>query len=241
MDSFLIVLFLIFGGQTIGSLAGVLKKPPDSFLRFSLAFAASMMLSISFLQLIPESLKVTTFLYVLVGLFVGIGIMGVIDKILPHINPELCKKEKPVVKRTVTMLVIGMALHNLPEGLAVGIGFAMTSKLGIIIALGIALQDLPENIATIVPLYGINKNRLKSFLIVMTTVLFELIGFIIGYYLFKDSNLIFLGISLSFAAGCMIYISVEELIPSAEVKKHPFPSLISFSAGILIVYLTSLI
>ncbi len=241
MDSFLIVLLLIFGGQTIGSLAGVLKKPPDSFLRFSLAFAASMMLSISFLQLIPESLKVTTFLYVLVGLFVGIGIMGVIDKILPHINPELCKKEKPVVKRTVTMLVIGMALHNLPEGLAVGIGFAMTSKLGIIIALGIALQDLPENIATIVPLYGINKNRLKSFLIVMTTVLFELIGFIIGYYLFKDSNLIFLGISLSFAAGCMIYISVEELIPSAEVKKHPFPSLISFSAGILIVYLTSLI
>ncbi len=241
MDSFLIVLLLIFGGQTIGSLAGILKKPPDSFLRFSLAFAASMMLSISFLQLIPESLKVTTFLYVLVALFVGIGIMGLIDKILPHINPELSKKEKPVIKRTVTMLVIGMALHNLPEGLAVGIGFAMTSKLGVIIAFGIAVQDLPENIATIVPLYGINKNRLKSFLIVMTTVLFELIGFIIGYYLFKDSNLIFLGISLSFAAGCMIYISVEELIPSAEIKKYPFPSLVSFSAGILIVYLTSLI
>jgi len=241
MKSFLLIIILIFAGQTLGSLAGVIKKPPDSFLRFSLAFAASMMLSISFMQLIPESLKVTAFSNVIAGLFLGIILMGLIDKMLPHINPELGKKEKPAIERTITMLVIGMALHNLPEGLAVGIGFAMTSKLGIIIALGIALQDLPENIATIVPLYGINKNRLKSFLIVMTTVFFELIGFIIGYYLFKDSNLIFLGISLSFAAGCMIYISVEELIPSAEVKKHPFPSLVSFSAGILIVYLTSLI
>jgi len=63
------------------------------------------------------------------------------------------------------MFVIGMALHNLPEGLAIGAGFALTPILGIMIALGIAAQDVPENIATIVPLYGLTKKKMKSFVI----------------------------------------------------------------------------
>ncbi|MFQ6083153.1 MAG: ZIP family metal transporter [Candidatus Aminicenantia bacterium] len=241
MNSLLLVILLIFIGQILGSLFGILKKPSTSFLHISLAFAASMMLSISFIQLIPESLKVTTLNSVIIALFSGAIIMGLIDKLLPHINPELSKKEKPSIKRSVTMLIIGMALHNLPEGLAIGIGFALTTKLGIVIALGIALQDLPENIATIVPLYGMNKKRLKSFLILMATVLFELIGFFIGFYFFKIASLNLLGIFLSFAAGVMIYISVEELIPAAEISKSPLLSGVSISLGILIVLATNFI
>lgn len=152
MEELLLILFLIFFGQTLGSLIGFIKKPSKTILHGSLAFAASMMIGISFIQLIPEGLKITSSYLIVFSFFVGIIVMGIVDKLLPHINPELLKKEKPSIKRSVTMLVIGIALHNFPEGLAIGVGFALTSQLGVIIALSIAIQDVPENIATIIPL-----------------------------------------------------------------------------------------
>ena len=90
---------------------------------------------------------------------------------------------------------------------------------GVVIALGIALQDVPENIATIVHLYGLTKKRIKSFLITTATILFELLGFILGYYLLKEISLNWLGASLAMAAGFMVYISIEELIPAAQIKR----------------------
>lgn len=157
MENLLLIIFLIFAGQILGSLVGLIKKPKKIVLYSSLAFAASMMLGISFFQLIPESLKISSILLVTISFILGIVIMQIVDKILPHINPELMKKEKPSIKRSVTMLVIGIALHNVPEGLAIGVGFALSPALGIMVALGIAVQDVPENIATIVPLYGLTK------------------------------------------------------------------------------------
>jgi ZIP family zinc transporter len=152
---------------------------------------------------------------------IGIVTFRIIDRTLPHINPELLKKEKRSIERSViTMLVIGMALHNLPEGLAIGVGFALTPALGMVIALGIAAQDVPENIATIVPLYGLTKKRMKSFIIVTVTILFELLGFIFGYYVLKGMSLDLLGASLALAAGFMTYISVDELIPAARIKQN---------------------
>lgn len=200
-----------------------------------------MMVAISFVQLIPEGLKYTPLFLIAISFFVGIAIMWAVDWLLPHINPELIKKEKPSVKRSVTMLVVGIALHNIPEGLAIGVGFAITTELGIAIALAIAIQDLPENIATIVPLYGMTKKKTKSFTILITTVLFEVAGFIIGYLALKETSLIWLGASLALAAGFMVYISVEELIPSAQIKKYPKMAAAAMILGVMCVLLTSLI
>ena len=237
MKNLLLIISLIFIGQTLGCLIGLIKKPKETILYGSLAFAASMMLGISFLQLIPESLKIIPFYLVIGSFLIGIVIFLIIDRTLPHINPELLKKEKPSIKRSVTMLVIGMALHNIPEGLAIGVGIALTPSLGITIALGIAAQDVPENIATIVPLYGLTKKRMKSFIIVTITILFELLGFIFGYYLLKGTSLDLLGASLALAAGFMTYISVEELIPSAQIKKNPMVGGASLILGIICVVL----
>jgi len=236
MDVLLIV-SLIFVGQTLGSIVGLIKKPEKKVLHGSLAFAASMMLGISFFQLIPESLKISSIFLVIISFVFGIVIMLIVDRILPHINPELMKKEKPSVKRSVTMLVIGIALHNIPEGLAIGVGFALSPSLGIMVALGIAAQDVPENIATIVPLYGLTKKRMKSFNILLTTVLFEVFGFIFGYYVLKGTASNLLGASLALAAGFMTYISAEELIPAAQIKKYPKIGTISLILGILCVLL----
>jgi len=100
---------------------------------------------------------------------------------------------KPSVKRSVTMLVIGIALHNIPEGLAIGVGFALSPTLGIMVALGIAVQDVPENVATIVPLYGLTRKRMKSFIITTGTILFEVLGFIFGYCFLKEAPSSLLG------------------------------------------------
>jgi len=239
MNNLLLIVFLIFVGQTLGSIVGLIKKPEKNILYGSLAFAASMMLGISFFQLIPESMKILSPFLVIISFVLGIVIMRIIDRILPHINPELMKKEKPSVKKSVIMLVIGIALHNIPEGLAIGVGFALTRELGIMIAIGIAAQDVPENIATIVPLYGVTKNRVKSFNILVTTVLFEVLGFIFGYCFLKEASLSLLGASLALAAGFMTYISIEELIPAAQIKENLKIGIISLIMGILCVLLIS--
>ncbi len=241
MNKILFIVVLIFVGQTLGSLIGLIKKPKENILHGSLAFAASMMLGISFFQLIPESLKIAPFYLVIISFFLGIVIFRIIDRILPHINPELLKKEKPSVKRSVVMLVIGMALHNIPEGLAIGVGFTLQPALGVMIALGIAAQDVPENIATIVPLYGLTKKRGKSFIILTATILFELVGFIFGYYILKETSLSLLGASLALAAGFMTYISIEELIPAAQIKENLKVGIISLIMGLLCVLLIILL
>jgi ZIP family zinc transporter len=237
----LVVVSLIFIGQTLGSLVGIIKKVEKAFLYASLAFAASMMLGISFFQLIPESLKITPPYLVIISFLSGILIFRIVDRALPHINPELLKKEKTSVERSVTMLVIGMALHNIPEGLAIGTGYALTPALGIMIALGIATQDVPENVATIVPLYGLTKKRMKSFIITTATILFEVIGFIFGYYILKGITQSLLGIFLALAAGFMTYISVEELIPAARIKQNLKLGIVSLILGAICVLLISLL
>jgi len=241
MNDLFLILFLIFAGQTLGSLIGLVKKPGKVALYGSLSFAASMMIAISFVQLIPEGLEYTPLFLIAISFLAGIAIMRIVDRLLPHINPELIKKEKPYVKRSVTMLVVGIALHNIPEGLAIGVGFGITAKLGIAIALAIAIQDLPENIATIVPLYGLIKKKVKSFIILITTVLFEVAGFLLGYLGLRGLSWNFLGASLALAAGFMVYISVEELLPSAQVKKYPKMSAAAIILGAMAVLLTSLI
>ncbi len=131
MKNLLLVILFIFIGQTLGSLIGLIKRPRDTFLHASLAFSASMMLGISFFQLIPEALKITPPLLVIIFFFSGIIVMRLTDKILPHIDPGLFKGEKSSLKKTVTMLIVGIALHNFPEGLAIGVGFVALASGGL--------------------------------------------------------------------------------------------------------------
>lgn len=235
--SLILVVIFIFGGQIIGATIGLLGKPRNSILYGSLAFAAAMMISLSLFELVPEALKMSNKAIVMLSFFAGIVVMLGVDKALPHINPELMHSETPSVKKSVFMLVIGIALHNIPEGLAIGAGFQNNEKSGLMIALGIALQDIPENIATIIPLFNFTKSRWKSFLITTSTVLFEFIGFIIGYFAFKGSSNLILAFSLAAAAGFMTYISVEELMPEAFEYKSKKPAWIGFVTGSLVVLL----
>lgn len=241
MEEFLLIIILIFGGQILGSLIGVIKRPGNLFLRSSLAFAAAMMIGISFLELIPKALENITYYWVLFGFVFGGLVMLIVDRLLPHINLGLGKKEKPDIEKSVNMLVIGIALHNLPEGLAIGIGFVISPALGILIAIGIAVQDIPENLATVVSLYGLTGKRLKSMGILVGTVIFELAGFLLGYFILKDMPVLMLGISLAVASGFMVYISVEEIMPSVKIDQNPYAISASMLLGLMGVLATILI
>lgn len=254
MNDLILLLALIFGGQTIGAAAGLLFRPSDKLLRASLAFAAAMMLSLSFTELIPDGLGMAPPLVIVAAFIAGFAGFGVIDFLLPHVHPELlkadphCRIANPKkgkkysdasVRRSVHMLIVGMCLHNIPEGLAVGLGFAIDPGMGLMIAFAIALQDIPENLATVVPFYCINKSKKKSFFTLLATVFFELAGFAVGYFLMSGANLEIIGAALAMAAGFMCYISVDELIPSAQFKERPVLASASFAIGVAVVLLLS--
>jgi ZIP family zinc transporter len=193
------------------------------------------MLGISFLELMPESLMFASWELVALSFLGGIVIFKAIDQIIPHIHPELLSKEQKSVERSVQALVTGIIIHNVPEGLAIGLGFALDPSMGILIALSIAIQDIPENIATIVPLYCLKKCRIRAFTVVVITILFELVGFLVGFFLLAGASLELLGASLAMAAGLMVYISLDELLPAAQIRKYPKAGITALVLGVLTV------
>lgn len=242
MDSIYFILFISIIGPIIGSLIGVFKKPSSEFTYDMLAFAAGVMISVSFLELIPESIEYSSVAYAGIGILLGSALMFIIDKIIPHFHPELCqKKDCRELERTSIYLIIGIFIHNLPEGLAIAIGVASGTKLGIVVALAIAIQNIPEGICTSLPYYYCTKKRLKSFLLSASTVIPIIFGFGIGYLLYHSIPSSLIGILTAATAGVMIYISADELIPSSCHKLTDRTTIFSFIIGVVLVIFLGLI
>jgi len=214
MNFILLILIITVTGPLIGSLIGVLKKPSDTFMYNMLAFAGGVMLAISFLELIPESIALSSLWICIFGIIIGSLVMFLLDRLIPHIHPGLCAQEQgQKLKRTAIYLLLGIFLHNFPEGMAIGIGAVTELKVSFAIALSIAIHDIPEGICTAAPYYYITKKRLKSFLISFSTVIPTIIGFLFAHYLFQSIPLNIVALIIAATAGLMIYISADELIP----------------------------
>ncbi len=229
-------------GPILGALVGVLRKPSDRFTFHLLSFAAGVMLSISFLNLIPESIRLSSLALTALGMALGVAVMLILDRIIPHIHPafsEECKKGG--LNRTALYLFLGITLHNFPEGLAVGIGSLSEFKLSIAIALAIAIHDIPEGICISAPYYKITGKRLKSFLIAVSTIIPTLAGLFFAHYLFTYIPASVIGIFVAATAGLMIYISGDELIPTSCSKSSGHHTIISLILGVLLVLLLNTI
>jgi len=229
-------------GPVIGSFIGIMKKPSEAFMYNMLSFAAGVMLTISFLELIPESIQFSSIYICSIGITIGSLMMYLIDKLIPHIHPELMKQEQGRnLKKTAVYLLIGIFLHNFPEGMAIAIGTVSDSKISIAIALAIAIHNIPEGICTSAPYYHCTKNRLKSFLISSMTALPILIGFVFANFLFKNISHTLIGLIIGATAGLMIYICADELIPTSCCRTTNHSTIFSLIAGILFVILLQLI
>jgi ZIP family zinc transporter len=237
MEAVLIIAFLAVAGPIIGSLIGVLRKPTDTFMFNLLSFAAGVMLAISFLNLIPESIRVSSTLLCAVGVIAGAVIMFAVDRMLPHIHPALCTPENDEVgiKKTSTFLLVGIFIHNIPEGMAIGIVSALDIRASLAIAVAIAIQKIPEGICTSAPYYYATGDRRKAFLVSSLTAIPVLLGFIIAYYLSNSISTEVVGMMIAATAGFVIYISADELIPSSSCRLTHHSTIFSLIAGIILV------
>jgi ZIP family zinc transporter len=240
----LLIIIIIVGGPLIGSAIGVVTKPSKIFLFNMLAFAAGVMLSVSFLELIPESIEISSIPIVLVGIVAGSLSMYFVDRLIPHIHPSLCQQEHGQnLKRTALYLLAGIFMHNFPEGMAIAAGSVGGLSLSLLIAIAIAVHDIPEGICTSAPYYYCTGKRLRSFLLSFSTTIPTIIGFFAVYFLFTLIPLWLMGLITAATAGLMIYISADELIPTACSKDNSLighTTIFSLIAGILFVIILGL-
>ncbi len=195
-----------------------------------MGFAAGVMIAASYFSLLApaigmsESLKVPSWLPAVVGFLAGGGFLLLVDKILPHLHPGEDQPEgmRSSWQRSV-LLVFAITLHNIPEGLAVGVAFGAagagiegaTLSSAIALALGIGIQNFPEGMAVSMPLRGENVSRNRAFMMGQLSGIVEPIAAVIGAW----AVLVMRGLlpyALAFAAGAMIYVVAEELIPEAK-------------------------
>lgn len=242
MNQILLILAVTITGQLIGSAIGVLKKPSDVVMFNMLSFAAGIMLSISFLQLIPQGLALSSAFFCSFGILCGAVVMFGFDRALPHFHHSFHEQEPgPKLKKTAFYLLVGIFIHNIPEGMAIGLGAATDFRLSLAIALAIGIHDIPEAICTSAPYYYVTKKRLKSFLMSLSTVIPTLIGFLVTYFFLASLPLSIMGILMGATAGLMIYVSADELIPISSSKLCGHSTIFSLIAGIVSVILVGLL
>ena len=214
------------GGATVlGAIIGfIFKNISHKFSDLILAFAAGIMLAASVLGLIIPSLEYGGnwgLLITVIGIFAGAIVLNLMDKLVPHLHKmigEDYEEHKSTKLGKVLLFVLAIGIHNLPEGIAAGVGFGTgDNSQAIIIALGIALQNIPEGMVIIGPLLSSGVSKTKAFVIALITGLVEVVGTFIGYFAVSLANFI-LPFALAFAGGTMLYVISDEMI--IETHEH---------------------
>ena len=242
MEPITIILIISVLGPVIGSFIGVIRKPSMLLMYNMLSFAAGVMLAISFLQLIPESIEFSSPILCVVGVLIGALVMYILDKLIPHIHPELCNPEPGFkLKKTALYLLIGIFLHNFPEGMAIAVGTISSMKVSLAIALGITIHNIPDGICTSAPYYASSRKKLKAFLLSSSTAIPIIAGFFTAKYFYAIISDNFIGIIIAATAGLMIYISADELIPCSCCRNSHHSTIFSLIGGVVFVVLLGMI
>lgn len=242
MDNLFVMVLISIIGPLLGSAIGVIHKPSPKFIMSMMAFAAGVMISISFINLIPESIKISSILICCIGVIAGCIVMLIVDKVIPHIHRRhVSFGNSAKMRKAATLLFIGIFMHNFPEGMAMAIGAVSGLKIGLAVVIAIAIQNIPEGICTSAPYYYFSKNRMKSFLVSSTIAIPIITGFIFSYFIYSLLPFNLIGFIMAATAGMMIYISADELIPlscSSDTNHH---AIISFIAGVVMVIILGII
>lgn len=253
MEIVLLTALGVGGATVIGAAIGFcFKKISHKFNDIILAFAAGIMLAAAVLGLIIPSLEYgeemvgkTAIIVTVVGIFLGALVISLLDKLVPHLhNPEgeeneehqgndafdkalLEAKSEDARINKILLFVLAIAIHNLPEGIAAGVGFGSGNNAeALMIALGIALQNIPEGMVIIAPMLSAGVSPKKTFLYASLTGLVEVIGTFIGYFAVNIAGAI-LPFALAFAGGTMLYVISDEMIP--ETHQHGYQRAATYS------------
>ena len=227
MGMVLVTALGVGGATIIGAGLGVIfKNISHKFSDIVLSFAAGVMLAAAVLGLILPSLEYGGkygIVMTIVGIFAGAMCLNLIDKLVPHLH-KMAGVEGEAHNNAelgrVLLFVMAIAIHNLPEGIAAGVGFGSgdTSQ-ALMIAGGIALQNIPEGMVIIGPMLAAGVKPGRTFLLALATGLIEVVGTLIGYFAVAISAAI-LPFALAFAGGTMLYVISDEMIPETHAHGH---------------------
>ena len=211
------------GATVIGALLGfAFKKISHRFSDIVLSFAAGIMLAAAVLGLILPSLEYGGeygILITVAGIFAGALGLNLIDRLVPHLHklmgPDIEEHNNADLNK-VLLFVLAIGIHNLPEGIAAGVGFGSgdTSQ-ALLIAGGIALQNIPEGMVIIAPMLAAGVSKRKTLICAVATGLVEIVGTFIGYFAVNVATVI-LPFALAFAGGTMLYVISDEMIPETH-------------------------
>lgn len=225
MEIVLLTALGVGGATIIGAILGFASKSISH--RFSdivLAFAAGVMLAAAVIGLILPSLEYggqTALPVTVVGIFCGAFCLNLMDKAVPHLHrlagaDQESHPEQSEQLNKVLLFVMAIAIHNLPEGIAAGVGFG-TGNTGeaLTIAAGIALQNIPEGMVIIAPMLAAGMSHGRTFIAALITGLVEVLGTLLGYFAVSISAAV-LPFALAFAGGTMVYVISDEMIPETH-------------------------
>lgn len=227
MTLVLITALGVGAATVVGALIGfAFKNMSHRFSDLILSFAAGVMLAAAVMGLIIPSVeygmghgKGIALLMTVVGIFVGAICLTLVDRLVPHLHrlagSDIEAHENKELSR-VLLFVMAIAIHNLPEGIAAGVGFGSGNDAqALIIAGGIALQNIPEGMVVIAPMLAAGVSKKRTLFIAMLTGLVEVVGTLIGYLAVSVSTAI-LPFALAFAGGTMLYVISDEMIPETH-------------------------
>ncbi len=207
-------------GATIGF---IFKNISHKFSDIVLSFAAGVMLAASVLGLILPAVEYGGnfgIIIAILGIFLGAICLNLIDKLVPHLHKlagidQEKHKENPKIGK-ILLFVMAIAIHNLPEGIAAGVGFGSGNTAeALVIAGGIALQNIPEGMVIIAPMLAAGLSKKRTFIYAMITGLVEVVGTLIGYFAVSIASAV-LPYALAFAGGTMLYVISDEMIPETH-------------------------
>ena len=223
MEMVLLTALGVGGATIIGAVIGfIFKGMSHKFSDIVLSFAAGVMLAAAIIGLILPSVEYGGkygLIITVLGVFAGALCLNLVDKLVPHLHkmmgsePEAHNNAK---LSKVLLFVTAIAIHNLPEGIAAGVGFGSDDPArAIIIASGIALQNIPEGLVIIAPMLAAGVKPGKTFLLAALTGAVEIVGTLIGYFAVSVASAI-LPFALAFAGGTMLYVISDEMIPETH-------------------------
>ncbi len=248
MELVLLTALGVGGATVIGSLIGfIFKKVSHKFSDIVLSFAAGVMLAAAVLGLVLPSIDYGGkygLIITVAGIFTGALCLNVIDKLVPHLHRLVGADQEAHDNKSlskVLLFVMAIAIHNLPEGIAAGVGFGSgdTSQ-ALIIAGGIALQNVPEGMVIIGPMLAAGVTPRKTFICAMVTGLIEVLGTLIGYFAVSIAAAV-LPFALAFAGGTMLYVISDEMIPETHAHGNERGATYALLVGFCVMLITDVL
>lgn len=243
-----------------GLIALFAKKENKNFLAICLSFSAGVMIYISFVEIFAKAHESLEYVYgedigffiTTIAFFAGALIMALIDKLIPHedetlqsLTPstdnEMLEQDSKALKRMGLMSALAIAIHNFPEGLVTFMAALQDPAMGIAIAIAIAIHNIPEGIAMSIPIYYSTGSKKKSILISFLAGLTEPLGALAAYFFllnFFDENIF--GIVFAAVGGLMVYISFNQLLPTAQKYGKHTTVIKGLFSGMLVMALSLL-